>query len=801
VKTVEKDKWESSGGSASPQYMLLYNGLMLVEFVTNAFRNLHVVFQLATLAGDTARFSLARGVGILKERADVDKALQLHFACNNLRAIHAEAARLEKKDFVMPAAGDATARYYRVLGLAKPSGGETTTVFSQWLDGLGVTKQRALTADAYLHYRASLNDFTLRAAAPFRKRAAADHPVTPDDTGIGRCYHGLATIDKLTGALPSAVEPAAFLGWLLRKGEAERLQAEGVTQSNAKFNAASPHVKLRPPVDMDTAQALQSEARPAAYYVEAEESPIDFPTPTVRSAGNCNGGSARDIYDVILVSDSTDNDGEVTPGTFFHRLTPASPAHPPGFSAKSSFARFTGTDGGKNAEFNAKLGYDRLPMSKGCKDCHPPEDVVINAISKEGLRVVQKSGGNTLYASRKLYIARCGDLAGPPKPRRQDWTPPEKKHARAARAFARWLASDFGNIKVDESKEVELQPIQHVHFIVLEREKEPLSWAGDIAKQLANGMRLVTGLRPHVFDIKSLEKIKEQRQADHERLTRLTGSSKRELGVQAHPDRAAFVELLDRSDFNRGQRGGKGSAKNGAPIILAFVGRGQVAPINDLQLLPFAAMGKEDLKNNKLVDMENAVRANYQGFWARWFADKHDTKSSKAVANVAVAGKTIKFDDFTKDTATAKRGFFATQAGAEAKARLNAALKITDVELPYVLAPAGCAVSDTVELKRATEKVLTAGWWWGKSKKVRHARGYVTHKLHTKCVAGAHGGVPELWERVVVSPKTGAAVYGSGAMSLMDYDAEVLRPYLWTRRRIIAHETDFAAIGRETLKD
>jgi hypothetical protein len=61
--------------------------------------------------------------------------------------------------------------------------------------------------------------------------------------------------------------------------------------------------------------------------------------------------------------------------------------------------------------------------------------------------------------------------------------------------------------------------------------------------------------------------------------------------------------------------------------------------------------------------------------------------------------------------------------------------------------------------------------------------------------------VPELWERVVVSPKTGAAVYGSGAMSLMDYDAEVLRPYLWTRRRIIALETDFAAIGRETRKD
>ena len=159
--------------------------------------------------------------GILKERADVDKALQLHFACNNLRALYTEADRLATAVFP-PLVGNAVPqeKYYRVLGLATPSGEKTSTVFSQWLDKLPDAQTAVLTEGVYRHYRTALNDFIVRAAAPFRTRAAAEPAVTPDDTGIGRCYHGLRTIDQLTGALQPS---SAMTGWLLPVEEARNL--------------------------------------------------------------------------------------------------------------------------------------------------------------------------------------------------------------------------------------------------------------------------------------------------------------------------------------------------------------------------------------------------------------------------------------------------------------------------------------------------------------------------------------------------------------------------------------------------
>ena len=770
--------------------MLLYNCLMLLEFVTNAFRNLHIVFQLAKLSGETARFSLARGVGILKERSDVDKALQLHFACNNLRAIHTEAARLEGSVFPPLSENERPElKYYRALGLATTS--DSTSVFSKWLDELPTEKTGAISQRVYRHYRESLSNLIFRAAAPFRKRAATVPPMVPDDTGIGRCYSGLKVMSELSGALKPTLGPMRGRdGWLLTAEAAEALKRDGLAESER--NLAVKHVRLEK--KLDQAAALQSEARPAAVYVRAEDAQ-GWPITTERSAGNCNGRSARDIYDIILLSDSADNSAEATPHKLYERLTPATPRRPPGSSGRSSFQRFTGS-AGVNAELNAKLGFDRL-WGTGCADCHPPEDVVIDA--RTNTRVVQKHGRATLYASRKLFVARCRSLEDQMELVVAVPAISTSEVSRAARKHARLLAYDYDEEAAASRTgiEVQLQPIQHVHFIVLEREKEPLSWASDIGKQLNSGMRLVSGLRPHVpaHGVGDLVTMGEQRRTDHELLKKLTGKDKANLGVQAHPDRAAFVELLDRSDLNRGQRGGKGNAKNGAPIILAFVGRGQVAPINDLQLVPFADMGSEEsLKKNVLVDTENVVRAKFQGKWARKFRDKHDTKNSKAVADVG-GDRVMTKADVDRAEATALNG--QNDAGA-AEAQLNDALKVTDINLPYVQSPATCSVTDTVELKRATEKVLTASWWWGKSKKVRHARGYVTHKLHTECVGGdAAHSLPELWERVVISPKTGAAVYGSGSLSLMDYDAEVLRPFLWTRRRIIAHETDFAAIGGE----
>jgi hypothetical protein len=90
---------------------------------------------------------------------------------------------------------------------------------------------------------------------------------------------------------------------------------------------------------------------------------------------------------------------------------------------------------------------------------------------------------------------------------------------------------------------------------------------------------------------------------------------------------------------------------------------------------------------------------------------------------------------------------------------------------------------------------LTPSWWWGASKKVRHARGFVTHKFHTECKESVATAVPELWDRLIISPKAGAEVYGAKSGSLMDYDAEIMRPHLWARRRILAHERDFLAVG------
>ena len=94
---------------------------------------------------------------------------------------------------------------------------------------------------------------------------------------------------------------------------------------------------------------------------------------------------------------------------------------------------------------------------------------------------------------------------------------------------------------------------------------------------------------------------------------------------------------------------------------------------------------------------------------------------------------------------------------------------------------------------------MTASWWWGASKKVRHARGFVTHKFRTECT-GPATAVPELWDRLIISPKAGAEVYGAKSGSLMDYDAEIMRPHLWARRRILAHERDFLAVGHAAAK-
>jgi hypothetical protein len=318
------------------------------------------------------------------------------------------------------------------------------------------------------------------------------------------------------------------------------------------------------------------------------------------------------------------------------------------------------------------------------------------------------AAGKTVRASRKLYVARCKSVL---------------KDA----AYALWLASDYNdqelqllravngaNPAVLVNPDAALRPVQMLHLLVLEKDgKEPLAWAKEVQKMVAGGMRLVSGLRLHDVALLqddgarastiSLHRLRLQRQDDHDFLNEVfTGMKDVEkgLGVQGSPLRNDFVGLLDRSDLNRGQRGGKGAVKNGAPYVLAFVGRGSVAPIKDLQLVPFMAMGefastlwrseRESLKVNDLVGNENVVRAKYQGWWARKFRDQHDTKNSKKVAAVVV-----------EKTAADMKILRARGAADD----YNAVTKLTNAPLPYLQAPKGCEISDEVQLKRSTEKV------------------------------------------------------------------------------------------------
>ena len=252
----------------------------------------------------------------------------------------------------------------------------------------------------------------------------------------------------------------------------------------------------------------------------------------LQRAGNCGGASEDDIYDIMLVDDGSNASilraalpVAAPPGikravkkghkekeaakkiSVFSTLTAGPPQFDNGDRNKKSNWWSWLRSGGKGnraqissydlfaveSEFNAKLGY------RCGADCAPPVDLDTTAYATEGTK---KQRGAGKVASRKLWVVTCKNLAGVLKEatlapqaepsrliKETDDHSNREDRLREVTAYATWLAGGGASNKPLAA----LQPIQHVQFAVLERDKGAAAWAGDIKKMLDLGFELLTG--------------------------------------------------------------------------------------------------------------------------------------------------------------------------------------------------------------------------------------------------------------------------------------------------------------------
>ena len=574
----------------------------------------------------------------------------------------------------------------------------------------------------------------------------------------------------------------------------------------------------------------------------------------------------NDIYDIMLVSDGsnpaelnatklrgggakTKPTKELQDNNVIKLFTPITPG-PLQFGAAAAKSKTPGWKfwkWGKNradqssynlfamsGEFNAKLGY------RCGSDCGPPVDVDTSAYSTKGTK---KKRGAGAVASRKLMVVTCKDLnnilkdaafappADQPVAAAPGQNPPlikpaqlinpdpkaslqqslvvheeeplssgevEARRLKEVTAYATWLAGGSASSQPLAA----LQPIQHVQFSVLERDKGAAAWAADIKKMLDLGFELLTGTsRPRQKAARGaplwlLRDVQASRAIAAEAITSLVGDDVAKLDIRDSKERLYFEDLLADADLNRGQRGGKAGGRNEAPIILLFTARGEVAPISALSLIPYEALDKTQFSNKRLRQQMKASKASNKAL-EKSAADEVKRATGTAAAKAASdlqekTAKEVKAPLISEQPGVLVESVANNVQNAAAKGDGHQPLLINEqpaqilgTPMPFLRAPDGCSISVVRKFVTPSEMYRVPTLWWWKKSNVK-GKPFVSLKLHTECP-----GMPAhtFWERLPVSPKAGAAVVGTRAGRILQVDAELLRPYLWLRRRVLYRAT------------
>lgn len=278
-----------------------------------------------------------------------------------------------------------------------------------------------------------------------------------------------------------------------------------------------------------------------------------------------------------------------------------------------------------------------------------------------------------------------------------------------------------------------VSPIDGIETLVLQRSDGTRAWAAAITSAIKAGLTPLL-LADQVGGSEAPSYLASMaKYADRVRsLVEIVRPSQPNIAASALRYKKDIKNWIDLADINSGQRGGKDAAKGMAPIILLFVRRSGVAPLVDVSLVPFHAMKYVKFKNDRLKTCD------------------------------LVSGETTVIRHQTP--------------------------LLPSVRAPnnMLRAPETCVVSDSLTFTKPSKTVRVSGFLYVNKKKVT-AKPFVAHAFETACPGAERDkdGWPLLWERLPISPKTGAAVLGAQKSLRQQFDAELLRPYLWLQRRIV----------------